>query len=62
MGFEGLWDGLEGRMEKMGGKGKVSEGDMKRMMGEVGLALLEGDVKFKVVKELVKSVCEGGLG
>ncbi|WP_260845475.1 signal recognition particle receptor subunit alpha [Staphylococcus warneri] len=43
-------------MERMGGKGKVREGDMKGMMGEVGVALLEGEVKFKVVKDLVKSV------
>ncbi len=40
----------------MGGKGKVREGDIKRMMGEVRLGLLEGDVKLKVVKEFVKSV------
>jgi signal recognition particle subunit SRP54 len=38
-------------MAKIRGKGKVSEADVKEMMREVRLALLEADVNFKVVKE-----------
>ncbi|WP_235675203.1 signal recognition particle receptor subunit alpha, partial [Bacillus altitudinis] len=46
----------------MGGKGKVSEEDVKEMMGEVGVGVVEGEVNFKVVKEFVKKVREGGVG
>ena len=46
----------------MRGKGKVTEADIKTMMREVRLALLEADVNFKVVKEFVKTVSERALG
>ena len=45
----------------MRGKGKVTEADIKTMMREVRLALLEADVNFKVVKEFVKTVSERAL-
>ena len=38
----------------MRGKGKVTEADIKTMMREVRLALLEADVNFKVVKDLLR--------
>ena len=38
----------------MRGKGKVTEADIKTMMREVRLALLEADVNFKVVKNLLR--------
>lgn len=38
----------------MRGKGKLTEADIKIMMREVRLALLEADVNFKVVKNLLK--------
>ncbi|MDF2903212.1 MAG: signal recognition particle protein, partial [Bacillus sp. (in: firmicutes)] len=44
------------------GKGKVNEADVKEMMREVRLALLEADVNFKVVKEFVKKVSERAQG
>lgn len=46
----------------MCGKGKVIEVDIKMMMCEVRLVLLEVDVNFKVVKEFVKIVLEWVLG
>ena len=46
----------------MRGKGKVTEADIKTMMREVRLALLEADVNFKVVKEFVKTVSDRALG
>src|SRR6478609_3490433 len=51
MAFEGLADRLQSTMQKIRGKGKVNEADVKEMMREVRLALLEADVNFKVVKE-----------
>ena len=56
MAFEGLSDRLQGTMQKIRGKGKVTEADIKLMMREVRLALLEADVNFKVVKDFVKTV------
>jgi len=40
MAFEGLADRLQQTMQKIRGKGKVSEADVKEMMREVRLALL----------------------
>ena len=62
MAFEGLSDRLQGTMQKIRGKGKVTEADIKLMMREVRLALLEADVNFKVVKDFVKTVSERALG
>ncbi|MGK0576348.1 signal recognition particle protein [Macrococcus capreoli] len=62
MAFEGLSDRLQATMQKIKGKGKVTEADIKVMMREVRLALLEADVNFKVVKQFVATVSERALG
>lgn len=62
MAFEGLSERLQGAVKKLGRKGKITEADLKEMMREVRLALLEADVNFKVVKEFVKRVNERALG
>ncbi|NEW66721.1 signal recognition particle protein [Carnobacteriaceae bacterium zg-84] len=62
MAFEGLSERLQGAVKKLGRKGKITEADLKEMMREVRLALLEADVNFKVVKEFVKKVNERALG
>lgn len=62
MAFEGLADRLQNTMQKIRGKGKVTEADVKEMMREVRLALLEADVNFKVVKDFVKRVTERAIG
>ncbi|MDT8859054.1 signal recognition particle protein [Alkalihalobacillus sp. MEB130] len=62
MAFEGLAERLQGTLTKIRGKGKVSENDVKEMMREVRLALLEADVNFKVVKQFIASVKEKALG
>ncbi|MEH7400663.1 MULTISPECIES: signal recognition particle protein [Bacillaceae] len=62
MAFEGLADRLQKTLQKVRGKGKVSESDVKEMMREVRLALLEADVNFKVVKDFVKRVSERAVG
>ncbi|EGQ2670987.1 signal recognition particle protein [Staphylococcus pseudintermedius] len=62
MAFEGLSDRLQATMQKIKGKGKVTEADIKAMMREVRLALLEADVNFKVVKNFVNTVSERASG
>jgi signal recognition particle subunit SRP54 len=62
MAFEGLSDRLQSTIQKIKGKGKVTEADVKEMMREVRLALLEADVNFKVVKDFVKKVSERSVG
>ncbi|GAF66101.1 signal recognition particle [Bacillus sp. TS-2] len=62
MAFEGLAERLQGTLTKIRGKGKVSEQDVKEMMREVRLALLEADVNFKVVKQFIANVREKALG
>ncbi|WP_313798704.1 signal recognition particle protein [Cytobacillus sp.] len=62
MAFEGLADRLQNTIQKIRGKGKINEADVKDMMREVRLALLEADVNFKVVKDFVKKVSERAVG
>jgi signal recognition particle subunit SRP54 len=47
-------------LQKLKGKGKLTEKDVKEAMREVKLALLEADVNFKVVKDFIQRVTEGG--
>ncbi|KQB93820.1 Signal recognition particle protein [Geobacillus sp. PA-3] len=62
MAFEGLSERLQHVMNRIRGKGKVTEADVKEMMREVRLALLEADVNFKVVKDFIKRVSERAVG
>ncbi|RKD34408.1 signal recognition particle protein [Thermohalobacter berrensis] len=60
--FESLAEKLQKSLNKLKGKGKLSEKDVKQVMREVKLALLEADVNFKVVKKFVNSVKERAVG
>ncbi|WP_047984906.1 signal recognition particle protein [Ornithinibacillus californiensis] len=62
MAFEGLADRLQSTIKRITGKGKVSEQDVKEMTREIRLALLEADVNFKVVKDLIKRIKERAVG
>ena len=62
MAFEGLAQRLQGTLQKITGKGKISEADVKEMMREVRFALIEADVNLKVVKTFVKTVSERAVG
>src|SRR5690554_1070313 len=62
MAFEGLADRLQSTIKKITGKGKVTEQDVKEMAREIRLALLEADVNFKVVKDLIKRIRERAVG
>ena len=49
-------------MRKFRGKTHVTEKDVKDLMREVRIALLEADVNYKVVKDFTKSVSEKAVG
>lgn len=58
MAFEGLTQRLQQAFSKLRGKGKLGEEDVKVVMREVRMALLEADVNYKVVKDFVKKTTD----
>lgn len=62
MVFESLSEKLQNTLNKLTGKGKLTEKDIDAAMREVKLALLEADVNFKVVKDFIKKTKERALG
>jgi len=60
--FEGLSEKLQNTISKFRGKGRVTDKDVKDMMREIKLALLEADVNFKVVKDFIGRVSERAVG
>ena len=54
MAFEGLADRLQSTIQKIRGKGKVTEADVKEMMREVRLALLKQMLTLKWLKSLLR--------
>ena len=62
MAFEGLSSRLQEITRKMRGKARITEGDLKEMLREVKLALLEADVNYKIVKEFISTIQEKALG
>lgn len=62
MAFEGLSDKLQSITRKLKGKSRITESDLKEVLREVKLALLEADVNYKIVKDFVNIVQEKSLG
>ena len=62
MAFENLSDKLNAAFKRLRGKGRLTAGDIKEVMREVRLALLEADVSYKVVKDFTKTVTERASG
>ncbi len=62
MAFESLSDKLNAAFKKLRGKGRLTAADVKEVMKEVRMALLEADVSYKVVKEFTKNVTERASG
>lgn len=60
--FESLSDKLQNVMKKLKGQTRITEKDLKEMLREVKLALLEADVNYKVVKDFITSIEEKALG
>ncbi|MDR1961652.1 MAG: signal recognition particle protein [Gracilibacteraceae bacterium] len=60
--FEGLSDKLQATFKRLRSKGRLTEADVSEAMREVRVALLEADVSFQVVKNLVASMKERAVG
>ena len=62
MAFEGLSSKFQNIARKIKGKTRITESDLKEMLREVKLALLEADVNYKIVKEFIATIQEKALG
>ena len=62
MAFEGLSERLQGITRKLRGKARITESDLKDVLREVKLALLEADVNYKIVKEFISVIEQKALG
>ncbi len=60
--FDNLSDKLQRVFKNLRGEGKLTAENMETALREIRVALLEADVHFKVVKELIANVREKALG
>jgi len=60
--FEILSERLTSVLQRLTGRGRLTEKDVDEALREVRLALLEADVNFKVVKDMVARVREKSVG
>jgi signal recognition particle subunit SRP54 len=60
--FDSLSDRLRTTLANLTGRGRVSEADVDAAAREIRLALLEADVNFKVVKDVVARIREKAIG
>jgi signal recognition particle subunit SRP54 len=60
--FESLTERLQAVFKELGRRGKLREEDVDEALREVRLALLEADVHYRVVKDLLSRVKESALG
>jgi signal recognition particle subunit SRP54 len=60
--FEGLTAKLQHVLRNLRGRGQLSEQDVSAACREIRLALLEADVNFRVVKDLVNHISEKAVG
>jgi len=60
--FENLSDKLQRVFKNLRGEGKLTETNMQGALREIRLALLEADVHFQVVRQLLEGIKEKALG
>ncbi|MBZ5629471.1 MAG: signal recognition particle protein [Acidobacteriia bacterium] len=60
--FENLTDKLQRAFKNLRGQGKLTEENIAEALREIRLALLEADVNFKVVKELIEHIQAKAVG
>ncbi len=60
--FDALSGRLTGVFDRLGKRGRLSEGDVTEALREVRLAMLDSDVALPVVRDFVASVRERALG
>ncbi len=60
--FENLTDKLQRAFKNLRGQGKLTEENIQEALREIRLAMLEADVNFKVVKELIDHIQAKAVG
>ncbi|MGC9972137.1 MAG: signal recognition particle protein [Bryobacteraceae bacterium] len=60
--FENLSDKLQRVFKTLRGEGKLSAANMETALREIRVALLEADVHFRVVKQLVENIRQKAMG
>ena len=60
--FENLSDKLQRVFKTLRGEGKLSAANMEQALREIRVALLEADVHFRVVKQLIENIKEKAMG
>ncbi|MCL6528382.1 MAG: signal recognition particle protein [Thermaceae bacterium] len=60
--FETLSQRIRAAVDKLRGRGRITEADLKATLREIRMSLLEADVNFEVAKGFVQSVQEKTLG
>jgi signal recognition particle subunit SRP54 len=60
--FESLSDRFEGIFTRLRSRGRLNEADVDEVLREIRVALLEADVNFVVVREMVKRIKERTVG
>src|SRR5437763_7146440 len=60
--FENLSEKLQRTFKNLRGQGSLNDENMQEALREIRLALLEADVNFKVVKELIDHIREKAVG
>src|SRR3954449_7509144 len=60
--FDNLSDRFEGIFKRLRGRGRMGEAEVDEVLREIRVALLEADVNFKVVKNLVARIREQCVG
>jgi signal recognition particle subunit SRP54 len=60
--FDNLSDKLNLIFKKVRGHGRLNESNIQDALKEIRLALLEADVNYKVVKDLVNSIRDRAIG
>src|SRR5215469_3360973 len=60
--FDNLSDKLQRVFKNLRGEGKLSAENMEAALREIRMALLEADVNFKVVKQLIENIKAKAVG
>ena len=60
--FENLTDKLDGIFRKLKGRGRLDEENIQSALKEIRMALLEADVNFRVVRDLIEDIRKRAVG
>lgn len=60
--FENLQETLTKALDKIKGYGKITEENIKEVLRDIKISLLEADVNYQIVKEFIETVKEKSLG